>query len=588
MELLLRRIQTDRKGNEEAFEETVTNPLFTVGHRNDQTIQLHDPQVAPRHVVLKAISKGRFDFKTVGNAQVIVDGKASRSGRLNPGDSLEIGSHRIAALEPPPEFNGLLELTASDDKATLGPTTHFRTELRQTGLGTRKVSWLLFLAIPILFLAVPLAAFLLPEFGESWQQQSVLPTDNQWLSGPLSNVHHLPEIGDNCNVCHVELFERTPDSACLDCHSNVPGHVNSELVAVASLDQMRCASCHAEHNEPANLVRSDAKLCVDCHTNPAAAATVLAGGELPAPVDEFSTDGHPDFRLAMLKQSENGTGWNMKRMPWGAQGLQERSNLKFPHDIHLDPGKVTSLQTGEALQCVNCHQLKADGEHFVPITMENQCGDCHALSFDENNPARQLPHGDVRGTVLALEEYFIRKYSDPALLEAGQRDRRRRPGRSNEEERCEGTPLECGRERALREATNQFTRSGCVTCHMVTEDPEQPPMQRWQVQPVRLASDWYPFGRFDHVAHLTQSVSQGTGETPCAMCHNARNSGQSQDILIPGSENCLACHGRDNETTTVALTCRGCHGFHLPGMGIMRTVRAAADTPGQSITSDNE
>ena len=57
------------------------------------------------------------------------------------------------------------------------------------------------------------------------------------------------------------------------------------------------------------------------------------------------------------------------------------------------------------------------GMLMKPITMEGACRRCHSLSFDKNNPSRQVPHGDPKRVVLTLEEYYSRVYLENTLAE---------------------------------------------------------------------------------------------------------------------------------------------------------------------------
>lgn len=591
MQILIRHIQIDRKGREELLEEVLENPVVTVGNGGDQVVQLKDPAVAQRHLELKATSDGRFHFRTVGGARVQFDGASRARGTLKHGDRLELGEQSLAVAEPAAGFDAALEVTSVEQEQEVGPATHYRTDLSQTGLGARKTAWAIFVAIFVLFLVLPLVGYLSPDLGDRFRQSAFVPSDLSWSSGPLSNVHHTPEIGLNCNTCHLQLFERAPDRGCLDCHADVTDHVDREHVAVPELESARCASCHAEHNEPPALVRHESGLCIDCHRAPESGVTAKGEAGLPDAVAGFSKTTHPEFRLAMLRQSQPGGDWDIERVRRSPDGPAESSHLKFPHDVHLNPEKVTSLRTGEPLDCASCHELRDDGEHFVPITMESACQDCHSLSFDDDFPRKQLPHGDVQAAIVALEEHYIRKNADPELQGDGDQRGRRRPGRTEGGQRCEGTPLECGRRQALQEAVNQFSRSGCVTCHEVGDDPARPTLERWQVREVRLTDDWYPFGRFDHVAHLTRSQSQRNGETACLSCHAAKGSDGSGEVLIPGQDNCLQCHGEESRhATTAELTCRGCHDFHLP---IREAMKPNGSTEDRSVTQvhrgdDNE
>ena len=570
MQTLVRHIHKDRKGREELDERVLTDPVITVGHGSGQAIQLRDPAVAQRHLELKPMEGGRFRFRAVGGAEPVVDRKSGSRRILKPGDRLELGEQTIAVAEPETDFDAVLEVTTVEREQRVGAATHHRIDLSQTSLGIRRPAWILLVAILLLFLGVPLAGHLWPEIGDQLRRNPLLPSDHLWSSGPLANVHHTPEIGSDCQACHLELFERAPDRGCMDCHADVSGHVDRTRVSVPLLEAKRCATCHREHHEPPDLVRDDSGLCADCHRRPERHAAALGDERLPRPVSGFSETAHPEFRLALLRPAPGGD-WLLERVPHSSNTPAESSNLKFPHDLHLDPTKVESLRTGRPLDCASCHVLADDGEHFDAITMEDACQDCHSLSFDDDFPRKQLPHGDVETVLVALEEHYIRKHADPDLR-GGVRERgRRRPGRSEDAEQCQGTALECGRQLALQEAINQFSRSGCVTCHEVTSDPARPFLERWQVREVRLVDDWYPYSRFDHVAHLTRSRERMDGESACGSCHAAQTSNVSADVLIPGRENCLQCHGPEGaRETSVALSCRGCHDFHLPFRGAMK------------------
>ncbi len=579
MQILVRHIHRDQKGQEELDEQILENAVVSVGHGSDQIIQLLDPAVARRHLELKARSDGQFTFRTVGGTIISLDGVSLKQGVLKLGKSLVLGKQTITVVSPAGGFAAVLEVTTIEQDQSLGSTTHFRVDLSQVGLSMRRPAWLLLIAVLFIFLVIPLAGYFWSDLGYQLRQSAFLPSDQLWLSGPLADVHHSPEIGNNCQTCHMKLFQRTPDVACLDCHAEVAGHVNPQNVKVARLDSTRCASCHKEHGEPASLVRDESGLCLDCHRNPERHATALAANTLPDPVAGFSSATHPEFRLALLRPVNEGEQWQIERLLHSSDAARETSQLKFPHDLHLDPDKVQSLSTGQALECASCHALSEDREHFEPVTMEGACQSCHALSFDDDFPGRQLPHGDVEAALLALEEHYIRKHADPELSGDGGQRGRRRPGQAESTTRCLGTVLDCGRQSAAREAVSQFSRSGCVTCHEVSEEQSRPFLERWQVRPVKLADDWYPFSQFNHSVHLTRSRDQLGDAIACASCHAAQASDSSQDVLIPGIETCLDCHRDDpvQRTRTVALSCQGCHDFHLSFHAAMRSPHSGVD-----------
>lgn len=586
MLILLRRVYRDRKGAEALVEASHEGGLITLGHRNDQTLPLHDPSIAPRHLTIKPLSGGRFSLRCVGAARVQREGISLQRLILGAGDTVDIGAQTLRVIEAPAGFDGALQLTQVEQDEAFGPATHFQVQLDQTRLPMRRLAWVSAL-FALLLLALPLAGFLHPALGSWLRANTPLLSDAVWSSGPLANAHHTLEIDVDCNGCHLRLFEPTPDRGCLSCHTGLPGHVDLTALSVPRLEEAHCANCHKEHNEPAMLVREDTALCIDCHRAlPEIAAHRGATRDEPAfalAVSGFRAESHPEFRFSLLRFDADSGQWATERVrPAVDVVVQESSNLKFPHDLHLDPKRVYVRGEGDRpLGCVDCHTLRVDGEHFEPITMENSCRSCHGLGFDEDEPERQLPHAAVRAAVLALEEHYIRQFADTAkTIEVGQRNRRR-PAQA-ERDPCPQGILVCGRERAELEAHNQFTRSGCVTCHEIKVHPERSVYERWQILPVRLVDDFHPMARFDHVAHLTRRDTLAQDDATCLGCHAADTSAHSSDVLMPDMDNCLDCHGEQRGAQNVQLACTGCHGFHLPGATPMQAAlpgtHAAAPT----------
>jgi len=563
VQILIRRIRRDRKGNEELLEQTIDGASLSIGHRNDQTLQLLDPQMAPSHAVLRARRGGAFDLRCIGAARVQWQGRSVAKARLAVGQSLQIGQQTLTAAAPPQGFDAALDVLEIEQGEAHGATTHFVIGLERAGLRGRPLAWALLLLIPLLFLALPLAGFHDPLLGEWLRGQKLLPSDAAWSSGPLANAHHTPDIGSDCNACHVKLFEPTPDRACLACHEAINEHYDQQRVESGLLGAMKCATCHKEHNEPGNLVRHDSALCLDCHRDLEQVAEHMGMGDLAAPVSGFSPGKHPEFQLSLLGFDDAQWTWSQLRIRADSQPPpRETSNLRFPHDLHMDPQWVRVPGTDLAMGCVDCHRLGTDREHFVPITMESHCRSCHSLAFDEAEPGRQLPHADVPWAVLTIEEHFIRRFVDPSLRLESTPSSRRRPGRIEEPPMAATSPLAMARERAELEARNQFSRSGCVTCHEVTEHPERPLRERWRVKPVRIVADWYPNARFDHAVHLTPGASGPDVDKACLSCHAADVSSSSEDILMPDIDSCFDCHGDVRQVGVVKLDCTSCHGFH--------------------------
>jgi nitrate reductase cytochrome c-type subunit len=211
------------------------------------------------------------------------------------------------------------------------------------------------------------------------------------------------------------------------------------------------------------------------------------------------------------------------------------------------------------MQCAECHRISGDGEHFENITMAKDCASCHDLTFDPLAPARELPHGKPLEVAYSLQEYFIRKYTDPAAA-VRVRERRRLPGAEPVTEDCAGPPLACGKRRAAEEIAAQFTRIGCVSCHVVQDTRSPVIEERFLVTPVRLNGDFFPASRFSHRKHEIQKDL--TGDAACLSCHAAKDSLESSDVLIPDIEACTSCHAGPEAREGIRSPCVTCHVYH--------------------------
>ncbi|MEQ8953634.1 MAG: hypothetical protein RL120_05825 [Gammaproteobacteria bacterium] len=282
----------------------------------------------------------------------------------------------------------------------------------------------------------------------------------------------------------------------------------------------------------------------------------------------FNPDSHPEFRYSMLVSSEIESDdpvqqrqimWQRLTQPRNTAAV-ENSNLEFSHELHLQLDEPT-------LSCSGCHQLDVDNEHFLPITMQDHCADCHKLEFN----GREIPHGDPALAVRAIEEYFIALYVTPGR--GAPEAPRRLPGR--QERSCAGSDFECAVQAAELEIQLQFNNSGCVTCHQVSardnpatpqaasSDGWSPLSQTWHVEPVRINDDWYDKTHFDHVSHFTGSGN--TENVVCSGCHEAESSTVSSDVLIPQSASCFGCHSDSDRDNKIPMGCIDCHRHHPPG-----------------------
>jgi predicted CXXCH cytochrome family protein len=543
------RKQTGR-GSGEALETEYQGDALTLG--GDPGVMVHLPGV-----------KGTVELQPEGNSararvsarrvDIDISGERLRKARIGPGDMLRVGAFELSLFAPPVGFQlGLLLKQVGEAQTAYAGAL----ELSDSAWSVRRLGWAIALLVLVLCLIVPLLVLFFPEVATALRD-TPLPDDGLWSSGPLDAAHATSGIADDCQSCHSEPFVMVQDAACLRCHRSITEHVDITVHPAEVFTSVRCATCHREHNEPERLVRTDNGLCVDCHAD---AGRWTAAEELQA-VSRFTAAGHPEFRLGLLTPQGPGAayGWEVERVPPRGTGISERSNLKFNHAVHLDEEKVRTESGGEPLVCSSCHMLKDDDEHFETVNMDEHCRSCHSLSFDIFDPDIELPHGDLRAAVVAMEAHFIREFTDPELRREREAQKPRRvPGKRESAASCEGDGLSCGRAEALKEAQYQFAETGCVTCHEVTETGLDNIFDRWVVQPVRVTGDWYPFSRFDHHAHL--SLSRASEQERCATCHEVQGSELATDILMPAQDTCLACH--DDAVGNARVECVACHRFH--------------------------
>lgn len=575
MDFLIREVCSEQ--GQIAYQDTeVCAEKITIGSSPDQLIQLRGKSVAREHAVLK-FSNERLSISGVNNNKICVNGKMLSRKSLDIGDELVLDNHKINIVRAPAGFDAACELIIRESAEDISLESMYVTSLSDTFLGTRAPSYLLSLFVVMLVLVWPLSTYMsrkteLVDTNELQESKTIKQrlaekaqaggADVLWSSGPLLAAHQL-EIGDDCSACHKSAFQKVQDSACLDCHQSTADHFKKDTHPEFFSRVDSCQRCHKEHNEPQMMVVESDSLCIDCHQG--AIALNDPGVDQVEPISGFDVDTHAPFKLEFLlpEITEKGTGvgvnWYRKLIRADSE-QKEVSNLKFPHDLHLDKDKVQSLDSGDAMLCSDCHQLNSDNEHFEAITMERHCSQCHDLSFNVADPDRQLPHGNPRSVIQSIEEHFVRVYTDPNFRGEGKERRRRRPGLEVSVDRCDDTAFSCAIERATIEAGIQFTQRGCVTCHEVSDNGSNDLYSRWTVLPVKINHDWYARAHFDHLSHLTQ---QGESENQvCSSCHKAASSTESSDVLIPNIDNCLSCHGDQSVEEKVSVNCVSCHAFH--------------------------
>lgn len=568
MSTLIRKIRVTGTTYLDSIDTEFDRNELTFGASASCDVQLFGSTIAAEHVRLW-FGGGKVQFECRGNAVVVVEKDDRRRGSLGIGDTLLVGSNRLSVIKPPAGFAVAIEVVVDKDLELSSRVRHAK-ELRTPTLPTRALSYALCALVAIVGLIIPVHAYLQSLEGNSGNKL-LDRGDIMWSTGPLLHAHQSPVIGGKCTACHREAFSPVANQTCLGCHVNSTGHRDDNRKM--PFDDGSCITCHREHSEPETMVIAGNEMCVNCHSASIAmdsenrrhdSARFGDARTAIVAVTGFNEDAHPDFSPSHLHYDEKTGEWFGRRQATRGQRSREQSNLKFPHKLHLDEGVVTT-DHATALNCADCHQLKAENEHFEPINMEQHCSQCHELGLDIRFPARRIPHASSETLLVALQEYHITRYA--RQLKSGSGSASVAPPRHQQFaawDKCfaSGDVLACGEQLADREMRRLFRQSGCVDCHRVTDANK--------VEPVALTADWYPEARFDHKPHL--QLGEVKHERACLACHRADLSDDSGDILIPDRANCLQCHN-DWSAQQVSLECKDCHNLHRANMPAMQATQ---------------
>jgi predicted CXXCH cytochrome family protein len=563
MDVLLRQLKDGPDGRVEYHDTELSADSLTIGSSANCSIQLLGEAVGAQHAVIRSAG-GTVSITCRAGRRVILNGKPTSTSALKLGDKLEIGGHQLQLVEPPMGFELAIEIRTDPNVSASSFERAFRTDLAETWITKRRAAWGLLLVAAVGAFLIPLGSIYLHRGGG--KTPAGIPDDTFWTAGPLSPAHELA-TGQRCDGCHETLFVHVRDSACRTCHKAVGDHITPAHLAQTRLGpQQPCAQCHQEHNQSSAsmIIRSNA-LCTDCHAD----SQRRFGSIKVTSVTGFSKSEHPLFTVDLLKPSFSAPGtvaevqWAAVRQPI-AQAA-EQSNLKFSHAQHLEPSRVQRQSDSAPLTCADCHTLGADGEHFIPVTMQRSCIGCHELTFDPSAPKRSLPHGKPRDAMMLIQDFYARQVVDPHPPSAPAFVRRPLPDQGSVDyedtsQTCKAATFDCAMQKARAQIDNQFTRRGCVSCHVVVDTKAADILERYQVTPVRLTFDYFPDAHFSHRSHEVQKGK--TGDEACLSCHSAVTTDSSTVVMIPDLPKCLECHSQGTERDRVQLQCISCHTYH--------------------------
>jgi hypothetical protein len=543
---------------------TVTAATIRFGRGTDNEVALPDIRVSLTAAALRQRPDGLF-IERLGDSSLRVNGETTGAALVGPGDEILIGPYKIVLSSPPEGLDAALSVELVQ---TMGDTLQrlvagSRIGLDRTRLSKRRASWALFVMLTILCLAIPIALYSIGSGVKGSASVAANGTSTflgiAWNPGEISNPHRY--FAQHCVTCHAGAFALVQDAACLTCHSAIGNHMEHAAEANGEparqrLQATRCAECHEEHRGLRSLVIREGALCVDCHRSPGRA---MPGAGLRE-VRGFP-GGHPQFRVTLVRDAATRA---LERADLGSDPKPaDHPNLVFSHAAHLAPEGFPALGY-KPMVCADCHVPEPSGEGFLAITYKGQCQSCHALKFDAELPWKEVPHGDDARVEADIQGF----YASIALKEGGPGGGAPAPPFERRLPDSGSTPPSDapGRREWVRQRTAQALgvifdeKRGCFYCHV----PDRARGQ-FRVGPVVMLNRFLTPARFDHAKHTP---------VECGDCHDARHAQSSGNLLVPGIERCITCHGAETASFKAQSTCTSCHVFHRQELGPMRQIVA--------------
>lgn len=338
--------------------------------------------------------------------------------------------------------------------------------------------------------------------------------------GSFSNVHggvSFPAIPS----------KESMDPSCRRCHKAHDDH-HADVSG-----PMHCTGCHVEHRGADRLARTRDSDCAACHDDASVMGTAPRFASFHA--------GHPEFQVV-------------------ARGIRETHALRFNHQRHF--AEDVPKLNGKKLDCAACHQPDGSGLFHAPVSFELHCQSCHDLQFDERNPGLKVPHGNASGVRAFFASLPVQyaAHARSALGMTSQRDLETYVAAQMESMRAEHRSTQSleqkiflsDKRRAPVEqvgalpAMGKSLFYGCVFCHEVRTGLVGSLEVVEPAAPTRRLNA----GSFDHARHR---------QVDCRRCHDAENSRESADLILPSQSVCSSCHSPQGGA---AHDCSLCHTFH--------------------------
>lgn len=633
MTFRLNQISTAATGREIRRERTVEGETLTLGRAPENNVRLTDLAVALCHATVRRVGALRLSVSAEEGLGVELNGRKVSSGfiELASGGDVRIAGHLLRFLPTAADAEFIqVEIEqvgeSAADEAERADISRF--SVGAVLPGKRISAYVLAILVLGIFLAWPIWVYSTREpvdpaqfaaanrkadgSGLAQPVQASFSPDSMWSTGSLSSVHH--GLEGQCSACHVKAFEPVQDTACLTCHQmeasyhGVASESPAEQLRRFNLSKPepggfegfqlnlanffghtpgRCVDCHTEHEGREAPVIAETN-CSSCHTGLSERLRQAGVNPHLGDASGFGPGStHPEFRPSVII-NWNGEDPELRRIAMDGR-TPERSNLKFPHELHMRSGDAVNRMTGQLgqyggrdqLACADCHRPTPDGARYQPVDMEQDCAACHTLQFDvQDGVYRTLRHGAPRQVIADLREYYRGRV--PARPPESGPVARRRPGTFNDVR----TAVVYARARAgAGPAANAriaavFREGGaCFDCHQI----EQRGPLDFHVQPVGFPDRYLLHGWFDHARHTTMVLNGQSlgGDQACLSCHgnNPNEAGptpmlaassNAANLMLPGLESCQRCHVDEGSNVRVAgqqvpSSCALCHDYHMDG-----------------------
>ncbi|MEY2697854.1 MAG: hypothetical protein RL333_1992, partial [Pseudomonadota bacterium] len=487
---------------------------LTIGFAQDNHLVLDTPGAADHHARISG-KDGQYRIEALTDGKVLVNERSVDQHVLVPGDVIRIGSSLLRVMENGrnQEFRG--EMIAPKDLKSPELKGNF---LRWGWDGQhiayiRPLIWVAVVTALAFFLLIPLASIEIPAVDRFLNRGGPLMrsiSGDSWSVGPVSRYHI--RIANDCEKCHAGgAFTDIPNKACESCHDDIKNHVNVEQIKGITEQMPLCGDCHQEHIADNFLVMGDrVEQCLQCHGDIKKTYSKSELRNIPKSFGHESLFGghHPEFKASVVNNQGNDKVSIERISMADKEKLVEQSGLrKFSHRDHMaKEGVLAPDGKGGAevmkLECWSCHKSDPNDGHMSTATFNDNCHQCHKLTFDQLSPNVELPHGKAEDIYGFLKDFYAKSPRGSLIdLPPNHPDGERTlPGKLISRGAVDfnaGTFTLDQYAKAMGQRT--FENGVCSECHSAEKPSDD--FSTWRIVKPKISTHWFPKAKFNHNAH---------------------------------------------------------------------------------------